>query len=814
VAPLPSGTVTFLFTDIERSTRLLSELGRDAYAETLAGHRRALRDAFRRHGGVEVDTQGDAFFVAFERASDAVAAAEAAQATNGPRVRIGLHTGEPDLTEDGYVGMDVHVAARIADAGHGGQTLLSERTSALADARVRPLGLHRLKDVPEPVAIYQLGDEPFPPLRTAGQVHLPQPPPGVVGRKRELADLLRLVRRDGARLLTVTGPGGVGKTRFAVEAAWNLSADFDDGAWFVDLSAIREPALVLPAIGAAIGADNGPANHIGDRRVLVVLDNLEQVAAAAPEITGLLAGCPRLVLLGTSREPLRTTAEREYPLRPLAEAPAVELFRQRAEAARPDFAASYDELAQICARLDNLPLTIELAAARIRLLSPQELAARLSERLPLLTSGARDAPERQRTLRAAIAWSYDFLTPAEQALFGRLSVFVGGFTLEAAEEVADADLNTLASLVEKSLVRRDDDRFSMLETIREFALEQLGDTREYDDVSRRHAEFFLALGDEADDALAASPAQRGLIDRARPEGDNCRAAVRWALGSKTPELGLRLAACAYVFQIGPGEIARWLDRALPFADRLEPHRRALVLNEACGTNVVIGRYEQAHQLAERSVSLAREVGDERLLALTVRHLGNAAAGLGSFAEADASFRESIELSERLGDSVIEYRALHGLGELQRDHVDPNRARPLLRKATALARKHGDLSTATAAMHGLADAELLVGELEAAESGYREALSIGHELSFSRILVYCTGGLAAVAAASGDAERAGRLWGAVETLERERGFPLVEPERPRYETLLARVDQAVFAEATERGRRMTFDEAIEYALADA
>jgi tetratricopeptide (TPR) repeat protein len=354
----------------------------------------------------------------------------------------------------------------------------------------------------------------------------------------------------------------------------------------------------------------------------------------------------------------------------------------------------------------------------------------------------------------------------------------------------------------------------MLETIREFALEQLGDAREHDDVSRRHAEFFLALSEEADHALAASPAHRRLIDRARPEGDNYRAAVRWALGSKTPELGLRLAASAYVFRIGPGEIARWLDKALPFADRLEPHRRALVLNEACGTNVVIGRYEQAHQLAEWSVALAREVGDERLLALTVRHLGNAAAGLGLFAEADASFRESIELSERLGDSVIEYRALHGLGELGRDHLDPDRARPLLRKAIALARKHGDLSSATAAMHGLADADLLVGELEAAESGYREALAIGQELAFSRILVYCTAGLAAVAAASGDAERAGRLWGAVETLERERGFPLVEPERPRYETFLARVDPEILAGAMERGRRRTPDEAIEYALADA
>jgi len=812
VTALPSGTVTFLFTDIERSTRLLSELGREAYGEALATHRSALRYAFRRHGGVEVDTQGDSFFVAFERASDAVAAAEAAQAAAGPRVRIGLHTGEPSVTEDGYVGMDVRVAARIADAGHGGQTLLSERTSALAGARVRPLGLHRLRDVPEPIALYQLGDETFPPLRTSGQVRLPQPPPGVVGRKRELADLLRLVRQDGARLLTVTGPGGVGKTRFAVEAAWELSSDFEDGAWFVDLSAIREPALVLPTIGAAIGADNGPADHIGDRRVLVVLDNLEQVAAAAPEIADLVTGCPQLVLLGTSREPLRTTAEREYPLRPLAEAPAVELFRQRAEAVRPGFAASYEQLAEICARLDNLPLAIELAAARIRLLSPRELATRLSERLPLLTSGRRDAPERQRTLRATIAWSYDFLPLEEQALFARLSVFVGGFTLAAAEEVAEADLDALASLVEKSLVRSDDGRFSMLETIREFALERLAEHTDAERLRQRHAHYYLALAEDVDHPLSW-PEGRQLLAQARPEADNYRAAVRWALSSPNPEVGLRLAAAANLFPIGPREVARWLDEALPYADRLEPRRRALVLADAASTQIALGAYEESHRLAVRSVVLAREIGDERLLIRLVRHQGDAAAGLGLFAEANASFRESIELAERLDDPINLYRGLHALGELERDHLDPDRARPRLRKAADLARAHDDLWTAAATIHGLADAELYLGNLAAAAAGYREALAVGRELRFSRILVYCTAGLAAAAAASGDVERAGTLWGAVEMLEQEGGFPLTEPERPRYEAELARVDRVAFGEAVARGRQMEPEEAIDYALGD-
>src|SRR5438067_5934099 len=388
---LPSGTVTFLFTDIEGSTRLLHELG-DAYAHVLAEHRRVLREAFARHNGVEVDTQGDAFFVAFARASDALAAARDAQlALDGPvRVRIGVHTGEPLVTQEGYVGIDVHRAARIAAVGHRGQVLVSQSTHTLVGSDdLCDLGEHRLKDLTAPERIYQLGNQEFPPLKSLNQSNLPQQPTPFVGREKELAEVLQLVGDPSVRLLTLTGPGGSGKTRLAVQAAAEAVDEHEHGVWWVGLQAVRDPELVLPTIGSMLGAKSEPVEHIGNRRMLLVLDNLEQVVGAAPALGELLAACPNLKVVVTSREPLRLAAEHEYAVQPFVEQEGVGFFLARARAVRADFQPD-EEVREICSRLDQLPLALELAAARVRALSSAQILVRLEQRLPLLTRGSRD----------------------------------------------------------------------------------------------------------------------------------------------------------------------------------------------------------------------------------------------------------------------------------------------------------------------------------------------------------------------------------------------------------------------------------------
>src|SRR5215210_4074602 len=504
---LPAGTVTFLFTDIEGSTRLLEEHG-ERYAELLEQHRRVLRDAFSRHRGVEVDTQGDAFFVAFERASDAVAAAEEAQRALELPVRMGIHTGEPQLRDGGYVGIDVHRAARVCSAAHGRQVVVSETTGRLLDGvALRDLGEHRLKDLGEPVRLFQLGEEEFPPLRSLNQTNLPTQPNPLVGRGREVSELTKLL--GDARLVTLTGPGGSGKTRLALEVAAEVVERFDGGVFWVALAPVVDPELVEPAIAQAMGAHTGLAQHVGSNAMLLLLDNLEQVLAAAPGLSELLEQCANLRLLVTSRALLRVAGERDYPVDPLPEDDAVALFRERAASAEP-----IEAVHEICRRLDGLPLAVELAAARTRLLPPSELLERLERALPILTGGRRDAPERQRTLKATIEWSYDLLGDEEQQLFRRLAVFAGSFTIQAAEAVCDANLETLEALVEQSLVRRwASGRLGMLETIREYARDQLEASDQADKIARRHAEFFFELAKSANlqvEALGTGPQRHDL----------------------------------------------------------------------------------------------------------------------------------------------------------------------------------------------------------------------------------------------------------------------------------------------------------------
>src|SRR5580765_771285 len=484
---LPSGTVTFLFTDVEGSTRLLHELGAEAYAHTLAEHRHLIREACTAQGGVEVDTQGDAFFFAFPTAPGALAAASGlaeALANGRVQVRVGVHTGTALLTEEGYIGDDVHRAARIAASGHGGQVLVSASTAILVETELTDLGEHRFKDLSAPVRVFQLGELEFPKLKSLYQTNLPVPATPFLGREHELERVVSLLARDDVRLCTLTGAGGTGKTRLAVQAAAEVAELFPDGIFWVPLAPLRDPGLVLATVAGVMEfreqAGKSPleslAAALAGKSMLLVLDNAEHLLPAlASDVAALGASVPTMTLVVTSRERLRIAREHVFPVPTLADEDAVRLFHARARAVDPTF-SSNGAVRQLCERLDNLPLALELAAARTGLLSPEQLLDRLGGRLDVLT-GDRDADPRQQTLRATIAWSHDLLSTDEQQAFARMSVFAGGCTLGAAEEICASDLDTLQSLLDKSLVRRreaeSEPRLWMLETIREFAAERL-----------------------------------------------------------------------------------------------------------------------------------------------------------------------------------------------------------------------------------------------------------------------------------------------------------------------------------------------------
>jgi predicted ATPase/class 3 adenylate cyclase len=538
---LPTGTITLLFADIERSTALLREVGAERYGAALAEYRMLMRQAVISQGGVEVDTEGDGYFAVFPSARQAIAGvreAQAALANRTFRVRMGLHTGEPLVVDDDYTGLDVHRAARIADAGHGGQVVLSQSTRDLLDPSetVRDLGRHRLKDLGEPVFVYQLGDGAFPPLRGLNATNLPIQPTPLIGRERELEEAGRLLRAQ--RFVTLTGPGGSGKTRLAVQIAADAAEDFPDGVVWVPLQSVRDPELVLPTIARALGTGETLGEELAERHFLLVLDNFEQVLPVSARVGNLAVQLPHVKLLVTSREPLHVAAEYEYPVVPLSEREAVTLFIERATAAKPDFTDG-GAVTEICRRLDCLPLALELAAPLVKALSAAELLKRLEKRLPILTGGPRDAPERQQTLRATIAWSHELLTSDEQRAFARLAVFAGGCTLEAAEEVCEASFDTVAALIDKNLLRREGDRYQMLETIGEYALERLEESGELDELKRRHAEYYLEQA-RAVERLIRSPRAAGALDELERDHGNLSVALEW-LSAGTSDRPLRLA---------------------------------------------------------------------------------------------------------------------------------------------------------------------------------------------------------------------------------------------------------------------------------
>ena len=639
----PSGTVTLVFTDIEGSTRLLDALGPDAYREALAEHRRVVREAFARHDGYEVDYEGDAFFYAFASAREAVqSAGEALSAlAGGPiRIRVGVHTGEPVLDPPKYVGRDVHLAARVMSAGHGGQVLLSEATRALVEADVRELGRHRLKDFDDAVAMFQLGQESFPPLKTISNTNLPRPISSFVGREREVAEVAALLR-DGTRLVTLSGPGGSGKTRLAVEAAGEVVDAFTGGVFWIGLATVRDPEAVPEAIAQTLGAKDDLALYVGDRQLLLLLDNLEQVIVAAPRLGELLSACPNLQLLVTSRELLRIQGEHDYPVPPLAAAEAVELFCVRAQL-EPD-----STVTELCARLDNLPLAVELAAARTRVLTPAQILERLTQRLDLL-KGGRDADPRQQTLRATIAWSHDLLTPAEQELFARLGVFSGGCTIEAAEQIADAGLDTLQSLVDKSLLRHSNGRYWMLETIREYAAERLAEHSEASGLSRRHAEFFLALAEETE-AAARTGDQSALFERLAADDANLQQAVEWTRGQAETDLELRLVSALWPYWFARGHVReghRWIEEAL--ARTHDPPSRAL-LGRCMLRFLHADQFESLRDDILRVLNAAEQVDDDFTLAQAWGLMGRLeASGLGNVTVGEEAWRRAVDYAETGG----------------------------------------------------------------------------------------------------------------------------------------------------------------------
>jgi predicted ATPase/class 3 adenylate cyclase len=923
VASPPTGTLTFLFTDIEGSTKLW-ERDSSVMQVALARHDEILRSAIEERGGYVFKTVGDAFCCAFPTAPDALEAALDAQrllleerwGESAPlRVRMALHTGAAEERDGDYFGPPLNRVARLLSAAHGGQVLLSLPTQELvrdqlpAGTTLRDLGEHRLKDLFRPERVFQvlasgLPSE-FPSLRTlnAYRNNLSLQPTPLIGRKREVAEVYERLLRPEVRLLTLTGVGGTGKTRLGLQAAAELTEQFEDGVFFVSLAAIRDPQLVVPAMAATLGVKEAGGqpllesveDSLGEKHILLMVDNFEQVIEAAPVVTELLSTASNLKVLATSRIPLRLYGEHEYAVPPLAlpdpeRLPSVErlthyeavrLFVERAQAAKADFSVTNESapaVAQICYRLDGLPLAIELAAARIKVLSPQKMLGRLGNRLKLLTGGARDLPERQRTLRSTIEWSYGLLGEGEKVLFARLSVFAGGRTMEAIEAICDAEgdlpvdvLDGLSSLVDKSLLKQEEGaggepRFVMLETIHEFAREKLQESEESEDIRRLHAEYFLALAEEAEPAVEGAQ-QPVWLERLEEEHDNMRRALSWSLGQgQDSELALRMSAALGEFWYLRGyfgEGRRWLEEALAKSGRTPTAARARALQRVSWLAFQQGDLDRAEEASEEGLGLEgveffRTAGGDSTAAELQRLLGIVVGAQGEFERERELLEESLTLSQEAGNLRGMAASLFTLGSAWRQQGDLERATQLLEEALTMFREtgdqyliasvlthleftflfQGDLERATAtseeaaamlreqkhlayladALNNLGWVALLRGDSERARALYAESMQAQREIGAKVTAPENLLGLACVAAAQGEAERAARLFGASEALPEAMGAPLEPGERALQEPYLAaarsKLDETSWQEAWAEGRAMRLEEAISYALEEA
>jgi predicted ATPase len=810
VRELPHGTVTFLFSDIQGSTRLLGELGAERYAAALDKHRGVMREAYERHDGVEVDTQGDAFFVAFPTAPGALAAAEDAQARLALPVRMGIHTGTPLLTREGYVGEDVHRAARIAAAGHGGQVLVSAATAALLrNDRLRDLGEHRLKDLTASERIYQVGDGDFPPLKTLYRTNLPVPATPFLGRDEELAQVHDLLASDEIRLLTLTGPGGSGKTRLALQAAGIAADAYPDGAWWVPLAQVSDGDEVMPAAARQLGGGRPLDELVGDRRLLLLFDNFEHLVDAAPEVGRLLAECPHADVLVTSRERLRVQGEQVYPVPVLDRAESLELFAARARAVQPAFEPD-EHVDELCARLDDLPLALELAAARTALLTTEQLLERLGSRLDLLRGG-RDAEVRQRTLRATIEWSHELLTPEEQRLLSALSVFRGGWTVEAAEHICGVDVELQQSLADKSLVRRwQSGRFGMLETVREFAAEQLEPDRR-DELLRRLLEL---LTETFEPNLLPETPGAALMDVAREERPNVDVALDWATARGEARAGLELMSTLELYWAtnDPLGARSRVDALLVAAgDDLDQRVYAHALRVRGSTYDMTGKAPLAEPDYQRAMDVFRELGDEEeadhlmvRIAIDARHTGD-------FERAARLASEALERIRPRGNRRDEAIALNNLAMVAFAQGDRDNGVRLAHEAAAVAEGVGFTWWRGVTLFAASEWLIAAGDTDAAKPELREGLaalaSVPDLVNVPMALVVC----AAVAAADGDAVRAGTLWGAAEAAGEREPRPTTAQAFLEYAPYVEPARGADFDRGRTRGRALSLEEAVQYAL---
>ena len=876
--PLPRGTLTFLFTDIEGSTKLLNALGTERYHEVLEVHTEALRAAFAQ--GHEVRIEGDALFMVFATAQDALEAAAAGQRALAKitfpheavvRVRMGMHTGEgtPASERAGadYVGIDVHRAARIAAVAHGGQVLASGATRMLAGAdlpagvTLRDLGDHRLKDLAQPERIFQLVIDgcpnEFPALRTLDRTpnNLPLQITTFIGREKEIREGLKLL--DGSRLLTLTGPGGTGKTRLSLQLAAEAGHGFPDGTFWVPLAPISDPELVPSTIahslGVQVSGNEEPlgrvTEHLREKKLLLLLDNFEQILPAAPTVATLLAAAPGLKVVTSSRAPLRIAGEQEFPVPPLdlpdperlpslevlAQSDAVRLFIERARAVKPDFMVTAENaaaVAEICFHLEGLPLAIELAAARIKTLTPQAMLPRLKQSLDLLTSGSRDRTDRQRTLRGAIAWSYDLLDDGQKRLFARCAVFVGGAQLEQLEaacgpsgDIGREVLDGVGELVDQSLMRQTEvegqPRFRMLATIRDFAMEKLAESDEAEQIHERHAGAYLALAEAAAPHLQGQDLKRWL-DLLETEHDNLRAGLDCAIDGGRVEDAVRLEYAIWRFWQARGHLREgrtWADRVLAAAGA-PPLVRMKALETVGGLaywqadRKVIDYYREAYELAREHGDLGDRAKAAYNYAFTFSIEGfgtvNHEAGRRYLEESLAAYRTLADRAA-IGRAAWALAVTNVNGSRSRDELLRGREYGLeaLREHRALGQRN--LFDEGWDLHLIGLVALKLGELDDAAGRFREALELFVAAADTSGIVLLLSNIAEVARQQGDVERHDVLVGAWSALSQRTGVGLADVFGATEGRATAADIPADRKTALERGRAMNTDDAVALAL---